>query len=48
MSSYSILTLSLQGDDLERVMWLQSRNSEMWLRRRGNYSRSLAVMSVVG
>ncbi|KAF4675377.1 phosphatidylinositol kinase- protein kinase tor1 [Perkinsus chesapeaki] len=36
------------GDDLERVMWLQSRNSEVWLRRRGNYSRSLAVMSVVG
>lgn len=36
------------GVDLQRVLWLQSRNSEVWLSRRTTYCRSLAVMSVVG
>ena len=36
------------GDDLSRVLWLKSRNSEAWLERRTNYTRSLAVMSMVG
>ena len=36
------------GRDLERVLWLKSRNSEGWLDRRTNYTRSLAVMSMVG
>merc|ERR1719379_2880103 len=36
------------GHDLKRVLWLQSRNSEVWLSRRTTYCRSLAVMSVVG
>ncbi|EDQ92944.1 uncharacterized protein MONBRDRAFT_5087 [Monosiga brevicollis MX1] len=36
------------GDDLARVMWLRSGNSEQWLERRGNFTRSLAVMSMVG
>lgn len=36
------------GMDLQRVLWLQSRNSEVWLTRRTTYCRSLAVMSVVG
>ncbi|KAI9601658.1 hypothetical protein H4Q26_001491 [Puccinia striiformis f. sp. tritici PST-130] len=36
------------GQDLYRVLWLKSRNSEAWLDRRINYSRSLAVMSMVG
>jgi len=39
---------STSGVDLQRVLWLQSRNSEVWLRRRTTYCRSLAVMSVVG
>ncbi len=37
-----------QGMDLSRVLWLKSRNSEVWLERRTNYTRSLAVMSMVG
>lgn len=37
-----------EGDDLARVFWLKSRNAESWLERRTNYSRSLAVMSMVG
>ncbi|KAI8098676.1 armadillo-type protein [Halteromyces radiatus] len=36
------------GQDLYWVLWLKSRNSEAWLDRRTNYTRSLAVMSMVG
>ncbi|GLT98087.1 hypothetical protein SLE2022_156090 [Rubroshorea leprosula] len=36
------------GNDLRRVLWLKSRTSEVWLERRTNYTRSLAVMSMVG
>ncbi|CAA0806761.1 Serine/threonine-protein kinase TOR [Striga hermonthica] len=36
------------GNDLSRVLWLKSRTSEIWLDRRTNYTRSLAVMSMVG
>ncbi|OAA65494.1 tor pathway phosphatidylinositol 3-kinase [Niveomyces insectorum RCEF 264] len=36
------------GQDLYRVLWLKSKNSEAWLERRTNYTRSLAVMSMVG
>ncbi|KAF5809368.1 putative non-specific serine/threonine protein kinase [Helianthus annuus] len=39
---------STEGNDLERVLWLKSRTSEVWLDRRTNYTRSLAVMSMVG
>ncbi|DAZ92720.1 TPA: hypothetical protein N0F65_001777, partial [Lagenidium giganteum] len=36
------------GQDLYKVLWLKSDNSEVWLDRRTNYTRSLAVMSMVG
>jgi FKBP12-rapamycin complex-associated protein len=36
------------GQDLYKVLWLKSHNSEVWLDRRTNYTRSLAVMSMVG
>jgi FKBP12-rapamycin complex-associated protein len=36
------------GQDLAKVLWLRSRNAEHWLLRRTNYTRSLAVMSMVG
>ncbi|OMO63404.1 hypothetical protein COLO4_32473 [Corchorus olitorius] len=36
-----------EGNDLARVLWLKSRTSEVWLERRTNYTRSLAVMSMV-
>ena len=39
---------STSGDDVKRVMWLKSRNSEVWLERRTAYTRSCAVMSIVG
>ncbi|KAJ3072072.1 phosphatidylinositol kinase- protein kinase tor1 [Podochytrium sp. JEL0797] len=39
---------STTGQDLFKVLWLKSKNSEIWLDRRTNYTRSLAVMSMVG
>ncbi|CAE7461324.1 tor [Symbiodinium sp. KB8] len=36
------------GLDLYKVLWLKSDSSEVWLQRRTNYTRSLAVMSMVG
>ncbi|KAF9509645.1 hypothetical protein BS47DRAFT_139059 [Hydnum rufescens UP504] len=36
------------GQDLYRVLWLKSANSDAWLDRRSNYTRSLAVTSMVG
>nr|KAG5704724.1 hypothetical protein BaRGS_005180 [Batillaria attramentaria] len=37
-----------QGDDLARILWYKSPGSEEWFDRRTNYTRSLAVMSMVG
>jgi phosphatidylinositol kinase/protein kinase (PI-3 family) len=36
------------GQDLCKVLWLKSPNAETWLQRRTNYTKSLAVMSMVG
>jgi FKBP12-rapamycin complex-associated protein len=36
------------GFDLQKVLWFKSKNSEVWLDRRTNFTRSLAVMSIVG
>jgi serine/threonine-protein kinase mTOR len=36
------------GQDLYKILWLKSKNSEFWLERRTNYTRSLALMSMVG
>ncbi|KAJ8906325.1 hypothetical protein NDN08_002818 [Rhodosorus marinus] len=36
------------GADIARVLWLKSRNAEIWLDRRTNFIRSLATMSMVG
>ena len=36
------------GMDLYRVLWMKAPSSEAWLERRTNFSRSLAVMSMVG
>ncbi len=39
---------STSGEDLHKVLWLKSRNSEVWLDRRTTYTRSTAVMSMTG
>lgn len=36
------------GNDMYEILWLKSTNSEEWLERRTKYTRSLAVMSMVG
>jgi FKBP12-rapamycin complex-associated protein len=36
------------GNDLYEILWLKSTNSEEWLEHRTTYTRSLAVMSMVG
>lgn len=37
-----------KGDDLQQILWLNSQNAESWLEKRTTYTRSLAVMSMVG
>ena len=37
-----------QGTELYNMIWSRAKNCESWLNRRTNYSRSLAVMSIVG
>ncbi|TID15752.1 hypothetical protein CANINC_004281 [Pichia inconspicua] len=37
-----------RGQDLYKVLWFKSKSSESWLDRRTQYTRSLAVMSMVG
>ncbi|KAK4336720.1 hypothetical protein RND71_043564 [Anisodus tanguticus] len=39
---------STNGDDIHCLLWNKSPNSEIWFERRTNYTRSLAVMSMVG
>ncbi|KAL9940634.1 hypothetical protein V8E36_000122 [Tilletia maclaganii] len=36
------------GQDLYRMLWLKSRNSEIWLQRRTTYTRSIATASMTG
>lgn len=36
------------GNDLYQILWLKSTNSEEWLERRTKFTRSQAVMSMVG
>lgn len=37
-----------EGDDLAKVFWQKSKNSETWFERRVSYVRTLAVMSISG
>src|ERR1700761_6951536 len=36
------------GQDLYKILWFKSHNSEHWLERRSTYTSSLAVNSMVG
>ncbi|CAM9628539.1 unnamed protein product, partial [Phaeothamnion confervicola] len=51
MQKVEVFEMALEhtvGQDLNKVLWLKSQNSEAWLDRRTNFTRSLAVMSMVG
>lgn len=36
------------GQDLASMLWLKSNTADIWVERRMNYTRSLAVMSIAG
>jgi hypothetical protein len=36
------------GADLSKMLWLKSKTSDVWTERRANFTKSLAVMSMVG
>ncbi|KAG9294210.1 hypothetical protein G9A89_021569 [Geosiphon pyriformis] len=48
VEAFEFALANTTGQDLYKVLWLKSKNSEAWLDRRTNYTRSLAVMSMVG
>lgn len=36
------------GEDLGKMLWLKSKTSDVWIERRANFTKSLAVMSMAG
>jgi FKBP12-rapamycin complex-associated protein len=36
------------GEDLNKMLWLKSKTSDVWIERRANFTKSLAVMSMAG
>eukprot|EP01038_Epipyxis_sp_PR26KG_P011143 gene11143-14952_t len=36
------------GQDLAKMLWLRSKTSDVWVERRSNFTKSIAVMSMVG
>ncbi|KAJ6237501.1 serine/threonine-protein kinase mtor [Anaeramoeba flamelloides] len=48
LDSFSHSLQKSEGQDLAQILWLKSQSSEMWLDRRNTYTKSLAVMSMVG
>lgn len=38
----------ISGYDLRNIFWIRAVNSEEWLKHRSCFTRSLAVMSIVG
>ena len=36
------------GDDINKLLWLKSASTELWLRRRWTFTRTLAAMGMVG
>jgi FKBP12-rapamycin complex-associated protein len=45
---FEFILNNTSGQDLYKVMWLSSENSEVWLDKRTKFTKSLAVMSIVG
>lgn len=45
---FKLVQSRTRGLEIYQALWRKSKNSEIWLDRRTNYSRSLAVMSIVG
>ena len=45
---FQFMLANTGGFDIQKVLWLKSRNSEMWLDRRTMYAKSLATTSMTG
>lgn len=39
---------STSGEDLAKVLWLRSKTADVWVERRASFTKSMAVMSMVG
>jgi FKBP12-rapamycin complex-associated protein len=39
---------STTGEDLSKVLWLKSKTADVWVERRASFTKSVAVMSMVG
>ena len=37
-----------KGEELQKIIWIKSKNCESWVLKTTNYSRSLAIMSIIG
>ncbi|KAJ9446372.1 Serine/threonine-protein kinase tor1 [Diplonema papillatum] len=48
ISALELVNRETDGDDIHRSLWLGSASSERWIATRSAFSRSLAVMSMVG
>ena len=48
IDSFLYVLSETKDKDLREMIWLKSKDSESWFIRTTNYSRSLAVMSIVG
>ncbi|KAJ1725977.1 phosphatidylinositol kinase- protein kinase tor1, partial [Coemansia biformis] len=48
VESFEYALSNTPGNDLQRAMWYKAPSAEVWLERRTNYTRSLAVMSIAG
>ena len=48
LETFKYILYNTLGLDLYKTLWNKSQNAENWLDARTNYSRSLAVMSIVG
>jgi FKBP12-rapamycin complex-associated protein len=45
---FELIIEKTSGQDIYKVLWLSSKNSEIWLDKRTNFTKSIAVMSIVG
>ena len=37
-----------KGNDVAKMLWLKSKTSDVWVERRANFTKSIAMMSIVG
>jgi FKBP12-rapamycin complex-associated protein len=48
VEAFTYVLDSTSGQDLARMLWLKSKTSDTWVERRTNFTKSMAIMSMVG